>query len=64
MNLPVYELANAQEITVRINDGKLSEAPWFVFKSIHSWDAGARQADSRARLIEAFYIQDSDVAAS
>jgi len=57
------DLTNADEVAVKINDGKLSKSPGLVFQEVHARNAGTRQLTRREGAVEALYILDSDVAA-
>ncbi len=57
------DLADAQEIAIRIHDGEFPQAPRLVFQSGHARDAGVRQAAGRAGVVEASHIEDTEIAA-
>ncbi len=57
------DLANAQKVSVWIDDGELPEPPWLVFQWLHTRDSLAGQLALRTRTVNSFNVQNTDVAA-
>ena len=61
--LLLNDLANAQEITVWIDDGELSQAPRLIFKKLHARDALPWQLTRRTLSVDLLNIENPYVAA-
>lgn len=62
MSLRSQRLADAEQIPVRINDGKLSHSPRFVCEAIHPRDAVSRQPGPRKREVYTGHVGNPEVA--
>lgn len=57
------DLTDADQVSIRVDDGELAKSPRLVLQRVHPWDTSAGQLARQTRPIEILDIHDSDVAA-